>query len=118
MKMTEAERQVMEVFWDNGPLTAKQAAVHLLERKQWSKTTSYTMFSKCIQKGYLQREEPAYLCTPLISREQMAELNTEQLVRRDYKGDAELLVTNLVKQKLLTLEQLDAVREALHKAEA
>ena len=55
MRLPESDRSVMESFWERGPMTAKEAAKLLGERLGWSKTTTYTMLTRCVNKGYLSR---------------------------------------------------------------
>ena len=65
LKLFDSERKVMEVLWDHGDLSAKELADRLKELVGWSKTTTYTVIKKCIDKkaasvpGVFHKENPA-----------------------------------------------------------
>ena len=76
-KLFDSERKVMEVLWEaDAPLTAKEVAQKLGETVGWNKNTTYTVIKKCMEKGAIQRSEPGFLCTPLVTREEVAKSET------------------------------------------
>ena len=103
----------MEVFWEYGPMTPKDAAEELRRRVDWRKTTTHTMLTRCVEKGYLRRTEPNFLCTPILTKEEVARRETAALLRHDYDGSADLLVAALVGQKKLNLDQIKKLYELL-----
>ena len=107
----------MEVFWEYGPMTAKDAAEELRRRVDWRKTTTYTMLPRCGEKGYLRRTEPNFLCTPILTKEEVGKLETEELLRHNYDGSADRLVAALVDQKKLSLGQMKKLCELLQQME-
>ena len=117
MRLTEAERKVMEVVWANGTMTAKAIAAELSERVQWSKTTSYTMVSRCVEKGYLLREEPNYTCSAAYTREEVSHWETDELLQNNFHGSADLLVASLVGQKKLSLKEVEKLYHLLQEVE-
>ena len=118
MHLTEAERKVMEVLWQHDDLTAKDIAAELKERVGWSKTTSYTMLSRCESKQLLRRREPGYHCSATVSRDQAAQWETDELLQNNYHGSADVLVAALVSQKKLSLKQIEKLYRLLSELEA
>ncbi len=118
MHLTEAERKVMEVLWERDDMTAKDISAELKNRVGWSKTTSYTMLSRCEAKQLLRRREPGYHCSAAVSRNQAAEWETEELLQNNYHGAADVLVAALVGQKRLSLKQLEKLYRQLSELEA
>ena len=106
MRLAESERRVMEVLWAHGELSAKETARLLTEKHGWMKTTTYTMLTRCEQKGYLKRSNPHFICTPLVSKKQVSQWETDELLAADFDGSAEKLVSALLERKLITAEQL------------
>ena len=84
LKLFDSERKVMEVLWDHGDLSAKELADRLKELVGWSKTTTYTVIKKCIDKKAVSRSEPGFVCHPLVSREEVREQETDALIDRMY----------------------------------
>lgn len=117
MRLSDAERKVMEVVWAEEGSSAKVIAQKLGEQVGWKKTTTYTMISVCIDKGYLRREDPHFHCFPLVSREQVAEMETDTLLTNNYHDRPDLLVAALVNSKKLTVDQLAGIYDAMRKLE-
>ena len=109
MRLAESERKVMAVLWAHGELSAREIARLLSEHHGWQKTTTYTMLTRCEQKGYLKRTNPHFICSPLVTKEQIAHRETDALIEADFNGSAEQLVASLVERKLLTRAQLDSL---------
>ncbi len=117
MYLTQAERYVMELLWQNGEMAAREI-VRVLERTvNWRKTTGYTMISRCEEKGYLSRRDPGYLCSARVSKQQVTKADTDRLLEQGYDGSADLLVASLVNQKKLSLEQMEALCRSLRQLE-
>lgn len=106
MRLAESERKVMEVLWAQDELSARETARLLTERHGWQKTTTYTMLTRCEKKGYLKRTDPHFICIPLVTREEVACWETDELLQAVFGGSAEKLVESLLEQKLITPEQL------------
>ena len=113
MRLTEGERHIMELLWETGPISAKEVAAALWERIEWRKTTTYTMLSRCVEKGMLRREDPGFRCVPIISREDVKLAETQRLIETEYGGNVDLLMTALVGQGQLSAAKLRKLYETL-----
>ena len=107
MHLTAAERKVMETVWSTENPTAKAVAAALKDSAQWSKTTSYTMITRCLNKGYIDRQDPHYLCVPKVTREQVSQWETEELLENYFGNSAVALVASLLKLEKLTKADLE-----------
>ena len=103
-KLFPSELKVMEIIWSKGETTAKEIAAAMAQNAGWSKTTTYTVIKKCVEKGAIIRPEV-----------QSAE--TQELIDRLFGGAPDLLVSALVSSGKISAEQLSALREAAEKAE-
>lgn len=63
MKLFESELKVMELLWQRGEATARDIAEALGKQTGWSKTTSYTVLKKCVDRGAARAARPR-LCLP------------------------------------------------------
>ena len=70
MKLYDSELYVMGHLWKAGDCTAKELAAAMAEQVGWSKTTTYTVIKKCIEKKAMERIDPGFLCHPLVTREE------------------------------------------------
>lgn len=117
MKLAESERHVMEQLWKNGEMTAKEIALALNKTIGWSKTTTYTMLTRCAEKGYLRRENPNFRCVALLTKEEVARQETDTLIENNFGGSPDLLVAALIDRKKLSKKQIDALWDAYRSME-
>ncbi len=113
VNLFESELRVMELLWQKSPQSAKELAEQLNGLYGWSKTTSYTVIKKCVDKGAAARSESGYLCRPLISREEAQNFQADELIQRMYDGNADQLVVALARRKRISRESLEKIRELL-----
>lgn len=119
-KLFDSERKVLELLWDGGEMTARDLAAALKDSVGWSKTTTYTVISKCIDKGALSRSEPGFVCRPLLTREEADRMETDALIDKLYGGSADRLVASLLGERRLSpgeIARLRALIDAMEEAE-
>lgn len=117
IKLFDAELKIMEVLWKEGDTTAKRLAEILSEQVGWSKTTTYTMIKRCIDKGALERRDPHFLCCPLVTKEQAQEYETTELINKLYDGSSDLLVASLLGRKSLSPEEITRLKQLVGELE-
>ncbi|MDE5698755.1 MAG: BlaI/MecI/CopY family transcriptional regulator [Lachnospiraceae bacterium] len=110
MKLFDSELKVMEVLWEQGQKSAKEIVDVLSERIGWNKNTTYTVIRKCIEKGAVERGEPGFVCKPLVTRDEVAQSETEQLIDKMFGGSSELFFSSFLKNQGISEE--DAARLA------
>ena len=110
MKLFDYELKIMEVLWEQEPKSAKEIVDVLSKRIGWNKNTTYTVIKKCIEKGAIERSEPGFICKPLVSRDEVAQSETEQLIDKMFGGSIELFFSSFLKNQGISEE--DAARLA------
>ena len=85
-KLFDSELKVMGVLWREGDCTAKHISDVLKQEVGWNMNTTYTLIKRCIGKGAIQRSEPNFLCHALIQKEEVQQLQTDELIDRIYDG--------------------------------
>ena len=116
-KLFDSERKVLEVLWDNGDLSAKELAQRLQAQVGWSKTTTYTVIKKCIEKKVLSRTDPGFLCHALVTREAVREQETDALIDKMYGGSADLLVSALLGRNRLSAGEVERLKKRIEEWE-
>ena len=109
-KIFDSELRILEILWSGGALSAKDIAVAAAEQVGWSKTTTYTVLKKCVDKGLVQRTDPGFLCQALVSREDVRQRETRELIDRMYGGHADRLVASLLEGKALSSGEIGRLR--------
>ncbi len=115
MKLFESEMKIMELIWQNEPVSAKKLSLLAQDAIGWNKNTTYTVIKKVIEKGYAKREEPDFICTSLISREAVTRSETKSLIDRLFGGSRKALFSALLEDEALTDEDVAALREMIEK---
>lgn len=117
MKLFDSELRVMEELWDKGPLTAGEIAATLLEKTGWKRNTTYTVIKKCIAKGAIRREEPKFICVPLITREEAQQAETQDLIGRMFGGSRTKFFAAMLGNDGLSPEEISELKEMIERRE-
>ncbi len=112
-KLFDSELKVMELIWDNEPIRAKELSVLAEKEYEWNKNTTYTMIKKAEAKGYVKRTEPGFVCTSLLSREDVRRAETRGLIDRLFGGSKKALFSALLEDEELSAEEIDALKQMI-----
>lgn len=116
IKLFDSELRVMAVLWEKGDATAKHISEVLNREVGWNVNTTYTVIKKCIKKGAVQRIEPNFLCHALITKAQVQETETDELINKVYDGSADLLFASLLSRKKLSEEQISRLKKIVEES--
>lgn len=116
-KLFDSELKIMDILWREGEATARALAAELGETVGWSKTTTYTVLKKCVEKGAVTREEPGFVCRPQVSREEVRAAETSQLIDRLYDGSADRLVASLLGGRTLSAADIQRLKDLVRDLE-
>lgn len=117
LKLFDSEIKVMDILWDKGDTTAKELAAILSAQISWSKTTSYTVIKKCMDKGAIERIDPNFVCHALVTRKQTQEQETRELVDKLFNGRDDLLIASLLGGKTLSSNDIERLRRLVRELE-
>lgn len=111
MKLFDSELKVMDVIWKEGDCPAKHIAEVLTVSEGWNKNTTYTLIKRCIKKEAIERREPNFVCHALISKEEVQQVETNELVDKVYDGSVDKLFAALLGRKTLTAKQIERLKQ-------
>ena len=114
-KLFDSEAKVMEIVWANAPISAKDISLIAAETIGWNKNTTYTVIKKLEAKGFIKREDPNFICTPLVSKSQMQKVEADSLVKKVFGGSRKALFSALLEDEPLTEEEIDDLRKLIDK---
>ena len=109
----DSEAKVMEILWERNPISAKEISLIAAETIGWNKNTTYTVIKKLEAKGFLRREDPGFLCTPLISKNQIQKAEAASLLKKVFGGSRQALFSALLEEEPLSREELDQLRRLI-----
>ncbi len=109
-KLFDSEAKVMEIIWKKSPISAKEISLIAGETIGWNKNTTYTVLKKLEAKGFIQRQDPGFICTPLVTQSQMRKSEVAGLVTKLFGGSRKALFSALLEDEPLSEEELSALR--------
>jgi len=117
-RIAEGEYSVMEVLWDESPLTAAEVADRVPAARGWTLATVKTMLSRLLAKGALAHEQEGrrYLYRPAIRRADYVAEESGRLIDRMFGGRLTPLVAQLAARDRLSpadIEEIEALLKAL-----
>jgi len=110
IKLFDAELKIMEILWKEGDVSAKNLVEILNKEIGWSKSTTYTMIKRCVDKGAINRIEPGFICRPAITIEQTREYKLTELVNQMYGGAVDRLVASILERKNLSQDEINRLK--------
>lgn len=115
-RISDAEHAVMEVLWDESPLTAQDVVERIDPERGWSANTVKTLLGRLLAKQAIAHEADGrrYLYRPLVARDDYVTRESRRMMDRLFGGRLTPLVAHLAERDELT-EQDIAEIEALLK---
>ncbi len=110
IKIFDAEMNLMNKIWDEGTIKAIDLANWATENLGWKKNSTYSMLKKLLEKGAVKREEPGFVLTPLVSREEVGIEETTELIEKLYKGNLKMFLTSLIAHEDLDEADVQALK--------
>jgi predicted transcriptional regulator len=114
-RIAEGEYAVMEVLWEEAPLTAAEVAERVPPERGWTLATVKTMLSRLLAKGVLAHEEEGrrYLYRPAIERADYVAEESGRLIDRMFGGRLTPLVAQLAARDRLSSRDIEEIEALL-----
>ncbi len=113
MKVFDSEIKLMEIIWEHEPISAKEVSLLADKEIGWNKNTTYTVIKKLIDKGYVKRDEPGFICTSLISKDEVQKSEAKGLVDKLFAGSKKALFSALLEDEELTDDEISELRDLI-----
>lgn len=114
-KLFDSEFKVMELIWAHEPISAKELSILAEKEYAWNKNTTYTVIKKIEAKGYIKRTEPGFICSSLISRNDVCKNETQGLIDKLFGGSKKALFSALLEDEKLSQSEIDELRRLIDK---
>ena len=114
---TEREMQILKTLWDLGPATVRQVYEHLRldpSAQDLAQNTIQSFLRLMEEKNLVAHvlDGRAFVYQPLYTRQR----TVSRFLKRVFDGAADELVSNLLKAKKLTNEELSAIEQMIQEA--
>ena len=107
-KLTDKELQIMEVLWENGPLSTRDIILHLPDTTAHFNTIA-TYVRRLEQHGMIDHEELSprfYHYRAAVTREQYISYVNKESVDRFFDGSYMDFISRLVKRHEVSIDEL------------
>ena len=114
-EFTTRELDIMNVLWEHGPGTVAEVRERLDGDPAY--TTVLTMLRILEEKGAVDHEQEgrAYRYRPIVERDAARRHAVRRLLDGLFRGSTELLVTQLVRDRDLSEEDVERLRQVLER---
>ncbi|HEY8003773.1 MAG TPA: BlaI/MecI/CopY family transcriptional regulator [Phenylobacterium sp.] len=103
-RISAAESQVMDAVWRRGPLSADEIVAEVGAPQGWGEATVKTLINRLLKKKALasERSEGRARYSPLVSREDYVQGESQGLLDRLFGGELAPLVAHYAKHRNLS----------------
>jgi len=118
-KPTEAELEILDILWEDGPSTVR----HINERQNLKKKIGYTTTLKLMQimfdKKILTREKlgRSHIYNSAIPKNETQGLLIDRILETAFSGSASKLVMQAIGRKDTTQKEIDEIKKYLESLE-
>ncbi len=114
-RISEAEQAVMEVLWEESPLTAQEVAERVPAERDWSANTVKTLLGRLLAKSVIGHEEDGrrYRYRPLVERADFVVGESRRFMDRLFGGKLTPLVAHLAERDAITDQDIAEIEALL-----
>jgi BlaI family penicillinase repressor len=111
-QLSGLQAAVMQVLWDHGEATAATVRTALLGERSFALTTVATVLSRLEKQGFAthRADRRQYVYRALINQHEVQRSMVGTLVERLFQGDPAALVSHLVHENEIDLEDLERLK--------
>ena len=113
-KLHEGEDRFMDLIWRMEPVNPTVLAKAALAELGWKKSTSYTVLRKLKDRGFVGGE--GAVVQSLISRSQVQQEESREIVEKSFGGSLPAFVTAFLKDRKLSKEEAQELRRMIEEA--
>ena len=116
MNISKAELRVLQVLWQEHPLTVGQIIERVQAAEDWHDNTIKTLLTRLTEKQAVDRYKDGrrFFYSPLVQKEDVVETEAEGLLERFFNGQMAPLVAHFAKRKKLSEADIDEIESILN----
>ncbi|NDK56866.1 BlaI/MecI/CopY family transcriptional regulator [Pontibacter fetidus] len=118
-KPTDAELEILQVLWQNGPSTVRFVHDILSETKDAGYTTTLKLMQIMAEKGILEADKSSksHVYSALLSEETTQRRLLDRFLDTTFRGSASKLVMQALGSQHTSKAEIDEIRNLLDKLE-
>lgn len=123
-KPTEAELEILQILWTNGPSTVRSVNERINDRREKDQkevgyTTTLKLMQIMLEKGLLKRnaERRSHIYEPAVSEEATQKRLLNRFVDAAFRGSAMKMVMQALGNHRASKEEIDEIKALIKKME-
>jgi predicted transcriptional regulator len=119
MKISDAEREIMEALWKGKPLTPEDILAAVGAKNEWAPGTVRTLVHRLLTKKAIagKREKSGYVYRPLISRADYVAEESQGFLDKLFGGQVAPMVAHLAEHQQLTAKDIQKLKALIRDLE-
>lgn len=114
VKISEAEYPLMEYIWEHAPISASALAAYSQDAFHWKKNTTYTVIKRLTLRGALERQEPGFIVTPLVTKEAVQQSRSWKICATGFsQGSSKDMILSFLSRESVDEQQLAELKKAV-----
>ncbi len=113
-KVFESEYRFCLILWENEPITSANLAKLCKEKLDWSRTTTYTVIKRLVERGVLKNDNS--LITSLVSKDEIQAAEIDELVEKKFEGSLPAFISAFTKNAKLSEKEIAELRELIERS--
>ena len=115
IKATEAELEILNVLWAQGPATVREVHEKLALTKDTGYTTTLKLMQNMLEKKLVSRnaDSKVHVYTAIVDKEQAQGQMVQKMIDSMFNGSAMQLVMQALGNHKTTKKELDQIKEYL-----
>lgn len=112
---SDTELKVLTYLWKNGSCKAIEIANAFLAEFGWAKNTTYTIITRAIKKGLIQRTDPGFICTPLVYKKDIQFSSIDEVRKNLFDNSNFELVKSLIRDTKFSSDEINELYSLIDK---
>jgi BlaI family transcriptional regulator, penicillinase repressor len=116
-RISEAEWEVMKIFWESAPITANEMIEKLKGHISWQPKTVKTLISRLLKKQAIafEKDDRVYRYYPIVSKEDCIREESQSFLKRVYNGELNVMLTSFLSSHQLSEKDIKELKQILDK---
>ncbi|MCD7738955.1 MAG: BlaI/MecI/CopY family transcriptional regulator [Lachnospiraceae bacterium] len=110
-KMTDAEKQLADIIWENEPLGSGQLVTLAAQHMNWKKSTTYTVLKKLCENDIFQNQ--GSIVSSKVSADEYTRLLGEEYLEQNYGGSLPGFVAAFIRKKKISKSEIEQLERMI-----
>ena len=107
-KIFESEYRFCLILWERGPIRSMELAKLCAERLGWSKTTTYTVIKRLIDRGVVKNEKT--IVSALVTKDEIQASELDALMEKTFEGSLPAFIAAFTRHRKLSTREIDQMQ--------